>query len=65
MKVAMAKGFTLQIKFIGNNDYKCRWKVSEARNKELGNQCLKARDSLNYWYACKFTMCGERITFQG
>jgi hypothetical protein len=38
MKVVMAKGFALQVTFIGNNDYKCRWKVNEVRNKELGNQ---------------------------
>jgi hypothetical protein len=36
-KVVMVKGFALQVTFIGNNDYKCRWKVNEAQNKELGN----------------------------
>jgi hypothetical protein len=65
MKVVMVKGFALQITFIGNNDYKCRWKINKARNEELGINDLEIRDSLNYWYACKVTMCGERINFQG
>jgi hypothetical protein len=54
MKEVMAKGFALQITFIGNNDY-----------KELGINDLEVRDSFDYWYACKVTMCAERINFQG
>ncbi len=40
-------------------------KLVKQETRSQGINGLEARDSLNYWYACKFTMCGERITFQG
>jgi hypothetical protein len=35
----------------------------ETRNDGIND--LEVRDSFNYWYACKVTMCDERINFQG